>query len=115
MSSIQQTMHRLDRIQCVLARAVGILFGRQVGLEDRLQNQRCRCLAHSIAQTRNAQRPKLAIGLEQKYSSYRFRSIALLSEGLRQFPEPPLHPIRFHLRKALAVHPAAPLLARQQA
>jgi hypothetical protein len=41
-SGIQQPVHLPNRIQRILAFAVGVLLRQQVGLEDRLQDQRRR-------------------------------------------------------------------------
>ena len=57
-----------------------------------------------------AQWPELAIGLRDEHSSYRFRSVRLLPECKRQFPEPPLDAIRLDVRKVLAVHTRCALI-----
>jgi hypothetical protein len=38
------------------------------------------------------------------------RSVSLLSERKRQFAEPPLHPVRFDVRKILTSHARRPLI-----
>ena len=48
--------------------------------------------------------PELAVGLGYPHSSDRLRSIRLLSERKRSFPQPPLHPVRVDIRKVLAVY-----------
>jgi hypothetical protein len=57
-----------------------------------------------IAQGRDAQRPEFAIGLRDEHSSDRLRSVGLLPERKRQFPEPPLHPVRLDVRELLTIH-----------
>ena len=47
---------------------------------------------------------KLAIGLRDEHSSDRVRSVSLLPERKRQFTQPPLHPVRFDVRKVLTIH-----------
>jgi hypothetical protein len=42
-------MHFLHRFQGTVVLAIGVLFGLQVGLEDRFQNQQCGGLHHTIA------------------------------------------------------------------
>src|SRR6202022_928188 len=59
---------------------------------------------------RDAQRPEFAIGLRYEHSSDRVRSVSLLLERKRQFAKPPLHPIRFNVRKFLAVYPRCALV-----
>jgi hypothetical protein len=48
-----------------------------------------------------AQRPEFAVGLRYEHASDRLRSVCLLPERKRQFGQPPLHPIRFDVRKVL--------------
>jgi len=52
----------------------------------------------------DAQRPEFAVGLRYEHASDRVRTVRLFPERKRQFAEPPLHPIRFDIRKVLAVH-----------
>src|SRR6202022_3947682 len=53
---------------------------------------------------RSAQRPEFAVGLPYEPASDRLRSVCLLPERKRQFSQPPLDPIRFDVRKVLAVY-----------
>src|SRR5947199_10669926 len=46
----------------------------------------------------------LPLAFRYKHSSDRLRSVCLLSERKRQFGQPLLDPIRFDVRKVLAVH-----------
>ena len=85
-------------------RTVGILLGWKIGFEDRFKHQPCCCHADPIAQGRDAQRPEFAIGFRYKHSSDGVRSVSLLPERMRQFTQPPLHPIRFDVRKLLTIH-----------
>jgi hypothetical protein len=99
-----QRFHRDHRLLRIAPRTVRVLFGRKVGFKDRLQHQqRCRH-ADPIAQGRDAQRPKFAVGLRDEHSSDRVRSVGLLPESKRQFAKPPLQPIRLDVRKILTVH-----------
>src|SRR5208283_5128531 len=62
------------------------------------------------ADRRDAQRPQVAVGLRDKHSSDGVWSVSLLLERKRQFTEPPLHPIRFDVRKVLSIHTRRPLV-----
>ena len=100
----QQLLHLHGGLLGVAPGAVGVDFRRKVGFEDRLQHQhRCRH-ADPIPHGRDAQRPEFAVGLRYKHASDRLRSVRLLPERKRQFGQPPLHAIRFDIRKVLAVH-----------
>jgi len=104
MAAEQERSHLTYRLLGTSPRTVGILLRWKIGFKDRLQHQhRCRH-ADPIAQGRDAQRPKFAIGLRYVHSSDGVRSIALLPERKRQFAKPPLHPIRFDVREVLTVH-----------
>ena len=83
---------------------LGVLFWWKIGLEDRLQYQHRCCHADPIAQGRDAQRPKFAVGLRYEHSSDRVRPVGLLPDRKRQFAKPPLHPIRLDVRKILTVY-----------
>jgi hypothetical protein len=48
--------------------------------------------------------PEFAVGLRYEHSSDWLRPVGLLPERKRQFSQPPLHPMRFDVRKVLAVH-----------
>src|SRR5260370_42104784 len=87
-----------------------MLLWWEVGFKDRFQHQhRCRH-ADPIAQGRDAQRPKFAVGLRYEHSSDRVRSISLLPERKCQFAKPPLHPIRLEVRELLTIHTRCALL-----
>ena len=100
----QHFFHLDHRLLGIAPRTVGVLLWRKVGLEDRFQHQHRSCHADPIPQGWNTQRPELAIGLGDKHTSDRFRSIALLSERKRQFTQPPLPPVRLDVRKVLVIH-----------
>ncbi len=100
----QQLFHLDHRLLGVAARPVGVLLWRKIGFEDRFEHEQRCCHAHPIAQGRDAQRPKLAVGLRDKHSSDRLRSVSLLPERKRQFAEPPLDPVRLDVRKLLTIH-----------
>jgi hypothetical protein len=100
----QHLFHLDHRLLGISPGTVGILFWWKIGLKDRFQHQhRCRH-ADPITHGRDAQWPEFAIGLRYVHSSDRIRSIRLLPERKRQFAKPPLHPIRFDVRKVLTVH-----------
>ena len=64
---------------------------------------RC-CHADPITQGRDTQWPEFAVGFRYPHSSDRIRLVILFSESLRQFAEPPLHSVRFDIRKVLSVY-----------
>jgi hypothetical protein len=110
MAAKQHLFHFNDRLLGVAPRTVRILLGWKIGLIDRFQHQHRCCHADPIPQGRDTQWPELAIGLWNKHSSDRVRSISPLSERKRQFTQPPLDPIRFDVRKVLFVHPRCTLV-----
>jgi len=89
---------------------VGVLFRWHVGLEDRLENQHGCHLTYSIRQSRNAERPLFAIRFRNKDPSYCFRTVALFSELLSQFPDPSFSPVCFDFLERQAVHSGCPLV-----
>jgi len=100
----QRVLHVRRRLLGIAARPVGVLLWRKVGFEYRGQHQHCCGHADPITHGRDAQRPELAVGLRDEHSSYRVRSVSLLPERKRQFTQPPLHPVRFDVRKVLPIH-----------
>ena len=58
----------------------------------------------------DAQRPEFAVGFRYEHSSDGVWSVSLLLERKRQFAKPPLHSIRFDVRKLLTVHPRCALV-----
>src|SRR5439155_18713732 len=83
-TSVQPLFHLDHRLLGISLRTVGVLLGWKIGFEDRFEHQKCCAHTHPIAQGRDAQRSKLAIGLRDKHSSNGIRSVALLSERQRQ-------------------------------
>jgi hypothetical protein len=84
-----QAVDGLDRIQRILAGAVRILLRLQVGFEDGFKYQHRRRLNNPIAYRRDPQRSHfLAVRLRNVDPSDRLRSVRLVPELLRQFPEP---------------------------
>ena len=73
--------------QCAHARTVCILLFGKVNLENRFENQNHRHHAYSIPQAWKAQGPSFAIGLWYTDPLDRSRSITLLFQCLRQFPQ----------------------------
>jgi hypothetical protein len=71
--------------------AIRILLRRQVGLEDRLQDQEQSGLHHSVFDRGNPQGPLLAVGLGNPNPPDRLRLILFRSQFLRQFAQPSFH------------------------
>jgi hypothetical protein len=107
---VDEAVHLPDGIERSRVCSIGVLFGREIGLEDGLQDQHRRRLAHPITQGGDAERAQFPVGLLDVDPSDRFRSILLLSECLRQFPEPALHPVRLDVGELLLVYPGCPLV-----
>src|ERR1700739_2481381 len=103
MATKQQLLHLYGGLLGMAPSAVSVDFRWKIGFEDRLQLQDRCCHADPIPQGRDAQRPELAVGLRYEHASDRLRSVCLLPERERQFGQPPLDPIRFDVRKVLAV------------
>src|ERR1700730_3751786 len=110
MPRVQQPVDFHDRAQCIPSFPIGMLFCWQVGLEDRPQDQYARHHAHPIVQARNSQRPQFAVRLRYIDTPDRFWSITLLSECLREFPEPPLLPIVLDVLERLSTPPRRSLV-----
>src|SRR5579863_3537575 len=80
MASEHQRFHLDHRLLGVAPRTVGVLLWWKIGLKDRLQYQHRCCHADPIAQGRDAQRPKFAVGLRYEHSSDRVRPVGLLPD-----------------------------------
>src|SRR5215472_17111844 len=79
-SAKQQFFHGDRRLLGIPPWPVGVLFGRKIGFEDRLQHQhRCRH-ADPIPHTRDPQRPEFAVGLWSIHSSDWLWPVRLLPE-----------------------------------
>src|SRR5215471_6492584 len=104
MATEQQLLHLYSSLLGVAPSAVGVDFRWKVGFEDRFQHQHRCCHADPIPHARDAQRPEFAVGLRYAHASDRLRSVCLFPERKRQFGQPPLHPIRFDVRKVLTVY-----------
>src|SRR5713101_5909972 len=76
----QQLFHLDHRLLGIAPGTVRVLFGWEVGFEDRFQHQHRCCHADPIPH----QRPELAVGLRDEHSSDRIRLVALLPERKRQ-------------------------------
>ena len=106
---IDQAIDGLDRIQRILAGAVRVLLGLQVGFEDGFKYQHRRRLNNPVAYRRDPQRSHfLAVRLRNVDPSDRLRSISLVPEFLRQFPEPWV-PVGFDIRDLASL--GLPILA----
>ncbi len=100
----QCLLHVAHRLLGIAALSIGVLLGWKIGFKDRVEHQHRCCHAHPIPQGRDAQRPEFAVGFRDIHSSDRLRSVRRLPERKRQFPQPPLDPIRLDIRKVLTVH-----------
>src|SRR5436305_530859 len=103
-TSVYQPLHLDHRLLGVAPGTVGVLLWWKVGFKDRFQHQHRCCHAYPITQGRDAQRPEFAVGLRDEHSSDGVWSVSLLPERKRQVAKPPLHSIRFDVRKLLPVH-----------
>lgn len=79
----EQPFDLANSVQSAAIRAVGVLFWLQVSLEDRLQDQYRSHLHHTIFDTRDPQRPLLAIRFWYVHAPNRLRLIRPLSEFFR--------------------------------
>src|SRR6185312_759882 len=91
--------------QGTVVRPVGVLLRRQVGLEDRLQDQHHRHLRHAVPDRTDPQRALLAIAFRDEYAAHGVRSIRPLLQFGRQFVEPSVAPVRLDVLEGPAVHP----------
>jgi hypothetical protein len=80
-----QPLDEANGVQGAALRAIGVLLRLQVGLEDRLQDERDSRLYDTISDARNAQRPLLAIPIGDVHAPHRLALIRSLSEFFRQF------------------------------
>ena len=76
-------MNLANRVQCTASGPVGVLLWLQVCLEDRLQDQHCRRLHHTVFNRWNAQRSLLAIRFGNINSPHRTRTIRFPPEFVR--------------------------------
>src|SRR6202521_5446841 len=105
MAAVDQGVHLPDGVQTAAPRSVPILLRRQIGLENRTQDQHCRRLDHSVAHRRDAQRPLTSARLRDVDPANRLRSIPLLSELSRQFAQPCFPALRLDARDPRPVPP----------
>jgi len=75
MSGVDQLVDVLHRVQCAAVCSIGILFRRQIGFEDRFENQYRRRLHNPISDCRYPQRPLLPIRLGYINPPHRLRLI----------------------------------------
>ena len=83
---------------------VGVLLIRKVRFKDGFQHQHCCRHAHPVPESRDTQRPELAVGFRNKHSSDWFRLIFLRLECKRQFTKPPQHAVLLDFLKVLSIH-----------
>src|SRR5579864_6456532 len=87
-AGVDQGVYLPDGVETTTPRSVPVQLWRQVGLEDRTQDQHCRRLDHSVAHRGDPQRALTAAWLRDVDPANRLRLIPLLSELLRQFAKP---------------------------
>jgi hypothetical protein len=105
MPRIQPSMNRPDGSMRPSFRAIPILFRWQIGFEDGLYHQHQRRPHHPIRDRRYPQGTRLAIWLRYPDPLDRFRSVVLLPQPFRQFPEPAFFPASLDVFESLTVHP----------
>ena len=86
-----------------MVRAIRILLGLQVGLEDRLQDQQHGGLHHAVADRGNPQRPPLPVRFRQINPPDRLRLVPFRSQFLRQFAQPAFDAVLLDVRKRLPI------------
>ena len=94
-----------DGVQGTMVRPVGVLLGREVGLEDRLQDQHHRPLRHAVPDRTDPQRAWLALRFRDEHATHGVRSIRPLPQFGRQFVEPSVAPLRLDVLEGLAIDP----------
>jgi hypothetical protein len=100
----QPGVDRLDGVQRTAAFTIRVLLRLQIGLENRAENDHGGHLHHAIADRGNTHRSLLAVRLGNPYPPHGWRSIRLVSQCFRQFPQPAIHAVAFDVRERLAVH-----------
>lgn len=88
MTRLQMPADLLQRLVRIPPWTEPIRTIQEIRLKDRLQDQQCGHLHHSVSDRRNPQRPQLSVRLWDVYSPYRLRPVALRSQFLLQA----LHP-----------------------
>jgi hypothetical protein len=99
---------RADGFQGVGGRALGpepIAAGQEVGLEQRLEDELRRLLAHSIAHGGDAQRPLGAVGLWYLHPSHGRRVVLACTEVFGQLSEHPVNPVVLHCFQGQSIDP----------
>src|SRR4029450_1574108 len=86
----RQAMNLSHGIQGTAIRPVGVLLRRQIGLEDRLQDQEQSSLHHPVLDRGNPQRSLFAIRLGYPYPSHRLRLRTVPSLFSPPLSHPPL-------------------------
>ena len=104
MPGVEQRHNLPDGIQGTSSGSVRVLLGRQVGLEDRLQDQHRRRLHHAVLDGRNAQRTLLSVGLGDPDPTDSLGMISLFPEFFRQFAQPAFASVRLDVHEILPVH-----------
>ena len=104
-------MDRPHRVVRPAITAVGVLLGRQIRFEDRIEHQQRRHLDRAVRDRGHPERAELhAVGLWQPDPLDRLRFVGLAPQPLRQFPKPAFLAIRLDVLEPLAVHPCCALV-----
>src|SRR5271157_321896 len=101
----KQPLDLANGVQGAATRAIGVLFGLQVGLENRFQNQHRSHLYHTVSDARDAQRSLLAIRFRDEHTPHRLGLVRSVSEFFRQFVPPLVASQLLDVVEALAVDP----------
>src|SRR5215469_8265645 len=104
MTEVDQLVDVFHRVQCAAVLPIGILFRRQIGLENRFEYQNCCRFRHPVTDSGYSQRPLLPIRLGYIYPPHRFWLIGSAFQFLRQFVQPSLHPVCLDVLEGLIIY-----------
>src|SRR4030042_529851 len=103
MPGAEQPVNLPYGVQRAASGSVGVLLRLQSGLENRLQDQYCRHLHHTILDRWDAQRSLLAVRLWDVHPPDRLGTIRLRPEFFRQFVAPSALAVRLDVLEPLAI------------
>lgn len=104
MASIDQLMNVSYCVQCAAVSPIGILFGGQIGLENRFENQNCRHFRCPISDSGHPYRPLSPVRLRYIHPPHRKWLISSAFQLLRQFVQPSLYSICRDVLERLAIY-----------
>ena len=104
MAGVEQLVDMLHGVQGAAVWPIGVLFRRQVGLEDRSEHQHSSHLCHAVFDRGHAQRSSFPIRLGYVHPPHGLWSIGSTLQLLRQFVEPSLRAILLDVLKRLVVY-----------